>query len=431
MRILTICPGLGLGGTERSAQEFTLGFREAGHDVAVLNIGMPGPRAAILEARGIPVFTVNGDLDRTLKDADQFSPDIIHIHRRGWHDDREAYVMRRLRGRERRILEQNIFGSVDHSDAANLIDVHLQLSRWCMWRWRRMLGRRGAMTPGVIVPNPVNPHRFRRADDDEVSSFLEMHGIDKGAYVCGRVGQPFPGKWHVQTLLAFSDLAKRDSRAYLLLAGMPDSLQPALRSLPQDVQRRIIQMPMTPDDEALRVLYSSLDCFIHAANQGESFGLVLAEAMLCGCPVVTVSRPHRDNSQVEVVGHMEGGIVAGSMNRLPAAVRLLRQDEALRLEMRRKCRSRVLSRYNGDMVVRRALRVAELALAADDRTSLLQSLAEDTELSGVVDDREIDSLLQNTLGKPSLKDMLRASIMHMPFMDRARGSLRRLLRGEK
>ncbi len=83
------------------------------------------------------------------------------------------------------------------------------------------------------------------------------------------------------------------------------------------------------------------------------------------------------------------------------------------------------------MVVRTALRVAELALSVNDRKTLLQRLAEDKELSTSVDDREIDCLLHNTLGTPSSGELCRMHLMHKPFVDSARRSARRFVRGNR
>jgi glycosyltransferase involved in cell wall biosynthesis len=428
MRILTVCSGLELGGTERAAQNFTLGYHRAGHQSAFLNWGMHGPRQEILENHDIPVFTAAGNLNHALAEADGFNPDIIHIHRRGWKDDRETYILKRLRRPERRILEQNVFGSIDYSPASDLIDVHMQLSKWCIWRWRRYLGKKNIETAGVIIPYPIVPTDFEPASKQEIETFFSRHSIDMNAYICGRVGQPFPGKWHPKTLIAFAELARLEPKAVLLLIGMPRSYQKIINSFPSDIQKRILQFPLTNSDDELKTFYSSLDCFIHATTQGESFGFVLTEAMLCGCPVVTVNQPHKDNSQVEVVGHMKGGIVAGSMKKLSEAVVMLWSDQELRQKIQKNVRASVIDRYDLTKVVATALHVAEIALSSGDRKTLIQLLNEDRSLQTKVDDKEIYSLYHNTLGNPSLRDIFLMNISHNPFIYQTKTLLHQLLR---
>ena len=58
--------------------------------------------------------------------------------------------------------------------------------------------------------------------------------------------------------------------------------------------------------------------------------MVLCEAMLCGVPVVTLSTPLKDNSQLEVVGHGKGGLVALTPEALPEAMVALIGDADLR-----------------------------------------------------------------------------------------------------
>lgn len=428
MRILSVCAGLGIGGTERVAQNFSLGYVERGHQVAFLNYGAVGKRQKILEDSGIPVYNAENDLEKALKNAGDFDPEVVHFHRRGWESSRETYILKKLRKKNCCILEQNVFGEADYSSASLMIDVHLLLSDWCMWRWRRLLGVRSASTVGVIVPNPVNSEDFKRAEIGEIEEYRRRCGIGNTAYVCGRVGQPYYGKWHPQLLISFTTLLKAEPNAYLIVIGMPGELKKNLEALPADVKEHIIELPLTESDKELSIFYSSLDCFAHAAIQGESFGLVLAEAMMCGCPVVTLSRPHRDNSQAEVVGHMKGGLVAGSEKDFSEALKRLLEDAALRQNIRVNAREHVLDRFDKTVVIHKVLRIAEIALGSEDRAALIRKINDDRSLQTVVDSEHIRSLYTNVIGSPSFGDLARMHILHNPYVNQARIRLRRTLK---
>ncbi|MCX7887434.1 MAG: glycosyltransferase family 4 protein [Verrucomicrobiae bacterium] len=415
MRILTVVRGLGVGGMERAAEVFTLGYRDAGHEVAVLNLGSAGSREVALQREAVAVF-------RALDDAERFDPQVVHIHRRGQADEAESVVLRRLRTRRRRVLETNVFAWADYSAAGRLIDVHLQLSRWCLWVWRRRLGRDA---PAVVVPYPLQAGRFRRAEPDVIAAFRQRW-TPGATFVCGRVGQPFPGKWHAANIRAFVPLARRDPNAWLLLIGLPENLRPVIASLPADIKRRIRELPMTSSDAELSLFYSALDCFLHAANQGESFGYVLAEAMACGCPVVTVSLPTRDNSQVEVVGHLQGGLVAGSFETLSDALLQLWEEAALRRRIAERCRERILQICDANLVVARALRVAEIALAHENERALLEALAAEKDLVTSVTDEEIYALATNVHGEP--RGLRWLKLANSYFVHRAQQLARRALR---
>lgn len=102
-------------------------------------------------------------------------------------------------------------------------------------------------------------------------------------------------------IFAFQAVAQAEPRAWLAVCGLPESLQAMVSKLPEAIRSRIIELPMTDSDEELSRYYGLMDVFVHVSEKGESFGMVLCEAMLSGAPVTTLSTPLRDNSQIEVV----------------------------------------------------------------------------------------------------------------------------------
>lgn len=399
-------------------QNFSISYRRDGHEVAVLAWRDDGPRREKLEREGIQVILGGTALEQGLRAAEDFDPDVIHIHRVGVANPTETTILRRLRTPRRRVLETNVFGRVDESEGADYIDVHMHLGAWALWRWRRWAGRGGRDRVGIIVPNPVTRHDFARASGADIRNFRHRLGIPDDAFVCGRIGQPNRPSWHPATLNAFRHVAEQDPEARLLLIGLPDCLQPMRRRLPSSIARRIITLPLTDADNELSLIYSSLDCFLHAAAIGESFGYVLTEAMLCECPVVTASTPHVSNTQVEVVGHLVGGVVAGSLRQLPDATAFLWSQRDLTARLAPNMREHVLSRFDADVVARQALKVAELALESPDRATLRERIAR----SGVrdsVDDNEIETLMRHTHGGPSAFDLLEQRLRHSVLVRRA------------
>jgi glycosyltransferase involved in cell wall biosynthesis len=418
MRILTVCSNLGRGGTPRVAQDFSIAYQRLGHQVAVLSHYEGGVRRARLEAAGIPVVVGSGDAD--LAAVDSFAPDVIHIHRYGMFNPSEAELMHRLKpsGSKRRIVETNVFARVDFSAAGRLIDVHFQLTRWCMWKWRRWLGGRRHQTAGVVVPNTVDVDAFTACTPGEAADFRARHRIPTGVFLCGRVGQADPSKWHPSTLRAFAGLAAHDREAHLVLLGMPQELQPQLDALSADARARVRVLPLTDSDGELRALYGSLDCFLHASVNGESFGLVLTEAMLCGAPVVTASRPHKDNSQVDVVRHRVDGLVAASTDALDEALKTMHGDASLRQRLRETAASGVIQRFAAQTVAATAIRVMEHALAHGDQKQLLNALQTDGTLVTDTDDAYAMARLRDSIGEPNPRELRRMRLLHHPLVHR-------------
>jgi glycosyltransferase involved in cell wall biosynthesis len=414
MKVLTVVGSLGPGGTERAAQNYSLGLKAAGVDVAVLS-GDAGPRAETLQAAGIPVFVWGSDkatMRFALKKADEYSPSIIHIHRH-CETETSTAVLKRLVRTDRRVVETNVFSKFDSSPGRYAIDVSLQLSRWCLWKWRSWAGSVGERPAAAVLSYAVDSRRFTRLTAEERVEARRDVGIPDSAFVFGRVGQPIRAKWSPTVISAFSRVAAESSEARMLLVGMPDSLNTTLESLPEGIRSRVQVLPPIWGDERLRRVYGAMDVFLHAAEIGESFGYVLCEAMLCGVPVITLSRPARDNTQIELVGHMVGGLVTAHKNDLASAMRLLMRDSEMRSRLQSGAPASIRARYDIALVTNRLVKVFEVALSCSSRRQIEERLA--TEGFTVnVKWCEIRELLSRSIGAPSTMELLIARAKHTP-----------------
>jgi glycosyltransferase involved in cell wall biosynthesis len=420
LRILTIVRDLGLRGTQRAAQTFSLAYKRAGPEVAVLAHAAGGPRRRILEEAGIPVFVGAAESDRALAAAADFRPNVIHIHRAGNSDARETEILRRLGHGDRIVLETNVFGQVDYSNCPALIDVHMQISVFCLWRWLLRLGRKSRDQIGVLVPYPVQTTDFTGGSSEERERRRLTWGVPIDAYVCGHVGF----KPSDRVFEGFERLAVRDPSAWMVCVALPSAMDERIRALPKSIQGRVVRIPATEDDRELCDVFSAFDCLLHAPRIGETFGYVVAEALVCGVAVVSLSRPHRDNGHLEVIGHGEGGLIAGSSKHFAEAVLQLRSNEALRERVRREGPERIRRLFDADLIAARALRVARHALAHRNRKVLRRALEEDPSLQTKVDDRSILELIANTLGGPNRRDVALMWLLNSPTGQR----LVRLLR---
>jgi hypothetical protein len=91
--------------------------------------------------------------------------------------------------------------------------------------------------------------------------------------------------------------------------------------------------------------------------------MVLCEAMLCGVPVVTLSTPLKDNSQLEVVGHGVGGLVALRPRAVPDAMVALIEDADLRARVLAGGAEWVRGRFGVEVVSRQAAAIYEAMLS--------------------------------------------------------------------
>lgn len=420
MRVLTIVSNLGPGGTQRSAQNYSMGYQQAGHPSAVLAYSGGGPRAEPLRAAGLDLFigdSASSTKASALSQAVAWRPDLVHIHREGRADSRTAQILRRLKEEAGNppVLETNVFGWPDYSPDRSLIDLHLHLSPWCLWKWQRWTSRLSPRSLGVVVPYAVDTSAFFPAKPEQVQAFRAQHQIPPEATLFGRIGQPHEDKWSPIIFEAFTAFAERHTHTYLLVVGLPDSLKQQATRLPAPVRRRIIQVPFLQGDEELRTCYSALDVFLHAARIGESFGMVLTEALACTCPVITLSTPVYSNSQIDVVGHETGGIVVQDLPSMIKAMERLAQDEPLRRRLGKQGQARIQQRYALEHVMERLLHIAELALSYRDKKGLAAALHANN-LTTTIDDASIRSMLASLPGKRSLKQRLLMPLVHSPIL---------------
>ena len=129
----------------------------------------------------------------------------------------------------------------------------------------------------VLIPNGVHVHRFASAEPR-----LEWRGSDGTVGFLGRIDEPRKG---LATLLAAMDpvLAARPG-VQLLVAG-PGDAEDVADGLPERVRAAVTFLGQVSDEDKARLL-RTVDVYVAPNLGGESFGIVLVEAMAAGAPVL-------------------------------------------------------------------------------------------------------------------------------------------------
>jgi phosphatidyl-myo-inositol alpha-mannosyltransferase len=129
----------------------------------------------------------------------------------------------------------------------------------------------------VLIPNGVAVHRFARAEP-----LPGWPGPGGAIGFLGRLDEPRKG---LPILLrGFEILAEERPGLRLLIAG-PGDQQEALARVPPSLRSRVVLLGQVSDADKVRMLHS-VDVFCAPNTGGESFGMVLAEAMAAGAPIV-------------------------------------------------------------------------------------------------------------------------------------------------
>ena len=134
----------------------------------------------------------------------------------------------------------------------------------------------------VLIPNGVAVHRYRQARP------LDGWPGDGGAI--GFLGRMDESRKGLAVLLqAFELLAVDRPDLRLLIAGPGDAGEQR-HKLPAPLRERAVFLDEVSEEDKVRVLHS-VDVFCSPNTGGESFGIVTAEAMAAGVPIVASDIP--------------------------------------------------------------------------------------------------------------------------------------------
>lgn len=186
MKILTVVCGLGIGGTERTAENFSIGLMRCGYDVKVYASSEGGERAENLRQLGIEVMYSCSELHE-LKNSG-WTPDVIHLH--SLRVSMEAFMLIHNLFPGARIYEQNVFCTP--TKFTPYLSSSLQLSQWCLWYYSQFPSTKRVSK--TILPNAINVSNFYPCSLVEREDTRRSYGIAPDDFVLLRVGQPYNGK---------------------------------------------------------------------------------------------------------------------------------------------------------------------------------------------------------------------------------------------
>lgn len=334
-RVLHIAKALGLGGTEKVMQQFVTHLDRTAYEPVVFAFedGVRGPQ---LRKTGIPTH-IGNDL---LGALERIRPHIVHLHRAGWP---EPELLKPVKlARVPVVVETNVFGRHDTSSLANVIDKHLFVSRFCLERFHQTTG---------IIPNPQKYDYIYNPVNTDFFTESTPRKRDFSRPIAGRISRPDPGKWSTMAL-EFLPLVVREipEFEYHIIGAIPEAHNFVQQ---RGLQRNVIFHETVSTDEQICAFLAPVSLLAHGNDTGESFGLVIAEAMACGLPVVThPAAGLRDNAQLELVDHGRTGLVAKTADEYARAVAwLLNHPEEARA-MGKNGREKAATLYRSQTVTR-------------------------------------------------------------------------------
>jgi phosphatidylinositol alpha-mannosyltransferase len=209
------------------------------------------------------------------------------------------------------------------------------------------------------IPNGVDVARFAGA-----TPLDGWPGPGGAIGFLGRFAEPRKG--FAILAQAFARLAPQRPGLRLLVAGPGDPAEVA-SAIPVELAGRVNWLGVVSEEVKVRML-RSVDLYVAPNTGGESFGMILTEAMAAGTPVVA--------SDLDAFRRVLDGGRAGALfpvgNALALADTLgdLLDDPQRRLQLSRTA-SEVVATYDWPVVARRVLEVYRLAIEANARVNVL------------------------------------------------------------
>jgi glycosyltransferase involved in cell wall biosynthesis len=204
-------------------------------------------------------------------------------------------------------------------------------TRWSARRAGRVLCPSAATADRAVAELGIDREKVVVAPWGIAEAFRRPPARDEGNHVL------FVGRWEARKGLdvlhqALRDLAARGLPLRLVLAGGPGwGAEEAVRALREDPA---VEVVIDPGDERLAALYAGAMALVYPSRM-EGFGLPVAEAMSCGCPVIASDLP-------EIRGWAQDGpayVPAGDAGALADALGSLAGDPERRARMSERGRA--------------------------------------------------------------------------------------------
>lgn len=297
-----------VGGVARSVQTFAEALRHRNHRVLIVAPtfqGQPDHEHHVIRVPAIQRFNgsdfsvrlpIPGYLSNTI---DRFSPDLVHAHHPFLLGD-TALTAASYRSLPLVFTHHTLYERYTHyvpgdspamsrfavrlaTTYANLCDHVIAPSQSIA----DLLHQRGVTTPITPIPTGIDPDGFACGDG---AAARKRHGLPAESFVVGHVGRLAPEKnltFLARAVARF--LADRPDARFLVVGSGPAQRDLEQITADHGVRDRLhLTGPLTGAD--LANAYHALDAFAFASTS-ETQGMVLAEAMTVGVPVVALDAP--------------------------------------------------------------------------------------------------------------------------------------------
>lgn len=386
-----------VGGVARSVKTLEDACRRMGHEVKVIAPQFDGAEDSPDVLRMPAIQNFNGSdfcvqlpVPLVIRDfVEDFAPDIIHSHHPFLLGDsalRESWKMQVPIVFTHHTLYERYTHYVP-LDSPALKRMAIQLAtEYCNLCDRviapsesiaRLLRDREVTVPVSTIPTGIDTEAFAAGDG---AAFRKQAGIPVEARVIGHVGRLAKEKNLLFVAEAVAPRLKADPQAVFLLVGDGDAREEMIAILKAAGVGARVYAVGKKSGKDLTNAYAAMDWFVFA-SQSETQGIVLAEAMAAGAPVVALDGP----GVREIVKDGENGLLLpadAGVSRFAAALERIMNDD----ELSRRCAARAresAAEYETGRCTERMIYIYQETIARHERLSEEDPMPWDKFIAGI------------------------------------------------
>jgi glycosyltransferase involved in cell wall biosynthesis len=345
MKILQICSAQSIGGGERHVADLSNALSERGHDVfAAVKPNSPLRNLLNLSSQNIKTSRMKNALDilsarELAKFVREKEIEIIHAH---LGRDYPLAAMCSIFSGKPYVLTRHVLFPMKSVNAfvlrraAGAIAVSNAVSDALL---KQKIFPAEKMT---VINNGIDVKRF---------SPLEKKNTEKKIFRVGTIGALSQIKGHDVFLAAAAKVLQQNANVEFEIVGEDESPQ---KKSEAEIKQMISDMNLQNrvrlrgwlDD--VRPFLHSLDLFV-SASRFDAFGLVIAEAMACGIPMIV----SETETAREIIGNENSGILfpINDSSALAAAILNLLENRKKREQLQLNARKRIEQYFSLDKMV--------------------------------------------------------------------------------
>jgi len=198
-----------------------------------------------------------------------------------------------------------------------------------------------------IVYEPIDIQKFFKHQNTDL--IKQQFSIRENDYLISNIGRITPWKGQHYFLQAIEDILNQYPDTKILIVGEPgdSSKDQEYFALLQDITKKMplnAQVFFTGKRDDIAEIMSASDIIVHSASKPEPFGLVIAEAMATGTPIIAT----RGGGPIEIIKDGITGLLVPMKNAtgIKEAIQKLLKSDIFRKTISKNARKNVAERFS-------------------------------------------------------------------------------------